>query len=120
MPWELFRGMPFSDYVRQMARDGTYDDQLTLRAASEIYNIPFTNISTLGAQGKADISPYGFDSIGRITLGHFAEGYGVQYVLLRESGTPSAENEDIDFSLEGRSGSGTKHKVIDERHRICG
>ena len=113
MPLELFRGMPFSDYVRQMARDGTY-------GTYEIYNIPFKNISTLGAQGKADISSYGFDSIGRITLSHFGEGYGVHYVLLRESGTPSAENEDIDFSSEGRSGSGTKHKVIDERYRICG
>ena len=67
-----------------MARDGTYGDQLTLRAASEIYNIQFRIISTLGAQGRADISPDGFDSLGRITLGHFAEGYGDRYVLLRE------------------------------------
>ena len=37
------------------------------------------------------------------------------YVLLRESGKPSAENEDIDFNLERRSGSGTKHEVIDAR-----
>ena len=64
-------GMPFSDYVGQMARDGTYSDQLTLRAASEIYNIQFKIISTLGAQGRADISSDGFDSLGRITLGHF-------------------------------------------------
>ena len=97
-------GMPFSDYVGQMARDGTYGDQLTLRAASEIYNIQFTIISTLGAQGKAYVSPDGLDCLGRITLGHFVEGYGNHYVLLRELGTPSAENEDIDFNLEGRSG----------------
>ena len=76
MPLELFMVMPVSNYVVQMARDGTYGDQLTLRAASEIYNIQFTIISTLGAQGRADISPDGFDSLGRITLGHFAEGYG--------------------------------------------
>ena len=87
MPLELFMGMPFSDYVGQMARDGTYSDQLTLRAASEIYNIQFKIISTLGAQGRAHISSDGFDSLDRITLGHFAEGYGNHCVLLRESGT---------------------------------
>ena len=119
MPLELFMGMLFSDYVGQIARDDTYGDQLTLRAASEIYNIQFTIISTLGAQGRADISPDGFDSLGRITLGHFAEGYGDHYVLLRESGTPSAENKDIDFNLERSSESGTKHKVIDARDTGC-
>ena len=113
---ELIMRMPFSDYVSQMARDGAYGDQLTLRAASEIYNIQFPNISDLGAQGRADISPDGFDFLSRITLGHFAEGYGDHYVLLRESGIPSAENEDIDFNLEGRSGLGTKHEVIDARY----
>ena len=102
-----------------MARDGTYGDQLTLRTASEIYNIQFPIISDLGAQGRTDISPDGFDFLGRITLGHFAEGYGGHYVLLRESGIPSAENENIDFNLEGRSGSGTKHEVIDARDTGC-
>ena len=119
IPLELFMGMSFSDYLGQMARDGTYDDQLTLRAASEIYNIQFTIISTLGAQGKADISPDGFDTLGRITFGHFAEGYGDYYVLLSESGAPSAENEDIDFNLEGPSGSGTKLEIIDARKTGC-
>ena len=102
-----------------MARDGTYGDQLTLRAASEIYNIQFRIISTLGAQGRADISPDGFDSLGRITLSHFAEGYGDHYVLLRKLGTQSAENEDINFNLEGRSGSGRKHEVIGARDAGC-
>ena len=106
MPLELFMGMSFSDYLGQMARDGTYGDQLTLRVASEIYNIQFTIISTLGAQG-------------RITFEHFAEGYGDYYVLLSESGTPSAENEDIDFNVEGSSGSGTKLEVIDARKTGC-
>ena len=89
MPLELFMRTPFSDYVGQMARDGNYGDHLTLRTASEIYNIQFTIISTLGAQGRADISQEGFDSLSRITLGHFAEGYVDHYVLLRESGTLS-------------------------------
>ena len=39
--------------------------------------------------------------------------------MLRESDTPSAENEDINFNLDGHSGSGTKYKVIDDRHTGC-
>ena len=48
-----------------------------------------------------------------------SEGYGDDYVLLRESSAPSAENEKTDFSLEGRSGSGTKYEVIDVRNTGC-
>ena len=57
----------------------------------------------------------GFDSLGRITLVHFAEGYGDHCVFLRESGKPSAENEDVGFNSERHNGSGTKHEVIDAR-----
>ena len=39
--------------------------------------------------------------------------------MLRESGTPSAENEDIDFNLKGHGVSGTKHEVTDTRHTGC-
>ena len=39
--------------------------------------------------------------------------------MLRESGTLSAETEEIDFNLEGRSGSGTKHEVIDAGDTGC-
>ena len=91
MSLELLMGMSFSDDVGQMASDGTYGDQLTLRAASDIYNIQFTIISTVGTQGRADISPDGFYSLAKIMLGHFAKGSGDLCVLSRESGTPSAE-----------------------------
>ena len=57
----------------------------------------------------------GFDSLDRITLVHFAEGYGDHCVFLRESGKPSAENEDVGFNSERHNGSGTKHEVIDAR-----
>ena len=57
----------------------------------------------------------GFDSLDRITLVHFAEGYGDHCVFLRESGKPSPENEDVDFNSERHNGSGTKHEVIDAR-----
>ena len=39
--------------------------------------------------------------------------------MLRESGTPSAENEDIVFNLEGSSESGTKHEIINARDTGC-
>ena len=91
MSLELLMGMSFSDYVGQMASDGSYGDQLTLRAASDIYNIQFTIKPTIGAQGRADISPDGFYSLAKIILGHFAKGSGDLCVLSRESGTPSAE-----------------------------
>ena len=39
--------------------------------------------------------------------------------MLRESGTPSAENEDIDFNLKGHSVSGTKHEVTVARDTGC-
>lgn len=112
-PLELFMGMPFSDYLSQMSRDSTYGDQLTLRAASDIYNVDFTIISTLGAQGRINISPASFNSLGTIVLGHFAEGYGEHYVLLTNSGTARIENEDIDLNTKERGSSEEKIKIVD-------
>ena len=47
MPLELFMRMSFSDYVGQMARYGSYGDQLTLRTASEIYTFIHLFISEI-------------------------------------------------------------------------
>lgn len=47
--------MLFSNYVRQMLRDGTYTDQLILRDQSEFYNVDFTLIFTVNIS-TSDIS----------------------------------------------------------------
>ena len=52
-------------------------------------------------------------------LGHIAERYEYHYVFFRESGIPSAENEDIGFNLKGHSGSVIKHNVRNTRDTGC-
>ena len=60
---ELFIGMLFSDYVGQMARDGTYGDQLTLKADSDIYTFSLQSFQLLELkQGQI------FDQIALILL----------------------------------------------------
>ena len=39
--------VPFSNYLNRMSIDGTFDDEITLRAAAEWFNIEFVIISTL-------------------------------------------------------------------------
>ena len=36
---ELFAGIPWSQYLAEMARDGTYGDEITLRAISNMFNV---------------------------------------------------------------------------------
>ena len=62
-----------------MATDGTYGDHLTLRAASNIYNVEITLVSSLGNEGQLGINPTEFQSFERIVLGHFAEAYREHY-----------------------------------------
>ena len=62
-----------------MATDGTYGDDLTLRAASNIYNVEITLVSSLGNESQLGINPTEFQSFERIVLGHFAEAYREHY-----------------------------------------
>ena len=59
-----------------MATNGTYGDELTLRTASNIYNINITLVLSLVREGKLEINPPEFQSFRRIVVGHFAERYG--------------------------------------------
>ena len=79
MSLEKFLGIPFSQYLREMATDGTYGDDLTLRAASNIYNVKITLVSSLGNESQLGINPTEFQSFERIVLGHFAEAYREHY-----------------------------------------
>ena len=67
-----------------MDKDGTYGDQITLRAASNIYNVEKDIVSSLGRQGFTTLVPKNSDPNFRITLGHFAEGEGIHYIVLDE------------------------------------
>lgn len=82
-PLELFAGMPYSQYLAEMTMDGTYGDHLTLRAASQLFNLRFMIISTIGNHAAVEIDSE-FEPMGTIILGHFAEGRGDHYVCLRE------------------------------------
>lgn len=91
-PLELFAATPWSDYVTQMARNGTYGDEITLRAISNIYNIEIRIVSTLGSDAATVILPSDSNSTGQITLGHFHETQGIHYVVLQREQESDAES----------------------------
>ena len=64
-------GIPFSPYLREKAIDGTYGNELTLRTASNIYNVDITLASSLEREGQLEIKPTEFQSFERIILAVF-------------------------------------------------
>ena len=83
-PLELFAGMPWCQYLEEMAKDGTYGDEITFRAMANLFNIEILVVSTLGNEGLVRITPDNSDPFGQIILGHFAEGQGFHYVVLHQ------------------------------------
>ena len=103
-PLDLYIGMPFSEYLKAMASDRTYGDELTLRAAVEVFNIEIVIISSLGRAGQITISSRNFEPQGRIILGHMAEGMGEHYVVLNPFDINDSMDEDyIDFQIDDQS-----------------
>ena len=49
-PLDLYLEVPFGKYLDNILNDGTYDDEITLRAAAELFNIELLLVSTLGLQ----------------------------------------------------------------------
>ena len=72
-PLELFVGVPWSQYLANMALNGTYGDQLTLQAASNLYLIQFTIVSSLGADAMVHIFPQHSPPVASFALRHFSE-----------------------------------------------
>ena len=89
---EIFLGM-----TTQMNIEGTYEDELTLRAFANMFNIEIEIVSTLSNDGRASINPENLNTLGRITLGHFAEGQGGCYVCLQREITEDDENQQQDL-----------------------
>ena len=48
IPLAFFTGIPWEQYLQEMQKDGTYDDEITLRAISNIFNVEIIIVSTLG------------------------------------------------------------------------
>ena len=98
-PLELFVGLPWDEYLKSMACDGTYGDHLTLQAAANVLQIQIIVFSTLGPTATQIISPAnGGDLLCALHLGHFAEGDGEHYISLsdlsdgQEEHVPSQDN----------------------------
>lgn len=85
MPLELFTGIPWTEYLQQMARDGTYGDQLTLQAIADMFNVQLDIISSSGEDYTTHIMPQYSQPIATFALGHFTEDHGMHYVSLTES-----------------------------------
>ncbi|XP_068731120.1 uncharacterized protein [Montipora capricornis] len=98
-PFELFVGMPWSQYLTSIAQNGTYGDQITLQAVANLFNVEIVIISTLGPNAKTVISPQFSIPFASLTLGHFAEDQGIHYVCLtalnHNYGNSSVGDEDI-------------------------
>lgn len=65
-----------------MAQDGTYRDHLILQAATDLYNVQFIVISSLGPLATTIISPLESLPLYSFHVGRFAEGDGEHYVKL--------------------------------------
>jgi len=70
-PLELFVGVPWSQYLASTALNGTYGDQLTLQADSNLYLIQLTIVSSLGADAMVYILPQHSPPVASFALGHF-------------------------------------------------
>ena len=94
---------PFSNYLNRMSIDGTFGDEITMRAAAELFNIKFVIISTLGRAAEATITPQNFAPQARVFLGHFAEIHGEQYVALNPVEDPDICNESFDSEVKNKT-----------------
>ena len=70
---ELFVGVLWSQYLSSMALNGTYGDQLTLQAASNLYLMQLTTVSSLGADAMVHIFPQHSPPVASFALGLFSE-----------------------------------------------
>ena len=92
-----FSNIPWDDYIQQMDIEGTYGNELTLRAFVDICNIEIKIVSTLGNDGRVSINPENSNPLGRITLGYFAEDQGDYYVRLQREIAEDDETQQQDL-----------------------
>ena len=82
MPLELFASTLWAEYLHSMVKNGTYGDQITLKAAADLYNIEIVVVSTLGPDTTAVISPSSYIPTARVQLGQYAENHVEHYICV--------------------------------------
>ena len=95
IPLELFAGIPWSQYITEMARSGTFGDEITLRTISNMFNAEIVVVSTLGL---VRILPENSLPLFQITLGNFAENQSFHYVVLRRDEIVSEIEKNINLN----------------------
>ena len=85
----------WSKYLTHMAQDHTYNDQLTLYAAANLYNVNIHTIASLGADASHVFHPGLNVPATTLFIGHFAEKH---YIAL--NGLTQEENIVVDVPVE--------------------
>ena len=65
-------------YLQNMAKNGTFDDHLTLQTAEDLFNVGFNVISFLGPAATTVISPQNSVPISTFYVGHFEHYVALQ------------------------------------------
>ena len=99
MPLELYKCVPWSHYLKQMARDGTYGDQLTLQAIADMFNVQLDIISSSGEDYTTHTIPQYSAPIATLALGHFTEDHVMHYASLTESHDREDQNQEEESSV---------------------
>ena len=70
-----------------MKRNGTYGEEITLRALANVFGIEIIVVSTLGQQGLVHIQPENSEPLSPVIFGNFAEGQGFHGDVLEDKST---------------------------------
>ena len=73
IPLAFSAGVPWEKCLQEMQMDGTYGDEITLRAISNIFNVEIIIVSTLGQGGRVETVPENTNPFTRITLGYLQD-----------------------------------------------
>ena len=99
-PLDFYIDIPFSNYLNRMSINRTFGDEITSRAAAELFNSKFFIISSLGRAAEEIITPQNVALQGLVYQRHFVENHGENYVVLIPVEDPDTSNESFDSEVK--------------------
>ena len=107
--------MPWSEYLQQMISDGTYGNQLTLQAITNLYQIQLNIISSSGEDHATHIVPQDSKPVATFKLGHFSEHHGMHCMSLTETYAHHIRDERENNQDDGCGMSETNENFTDQQ-----